>query len=209
MTATYYLAPSLVQLRNEINTLWPQRDKTSDGWIGDTSHQARASDHNPDWTYGGIVRAIDIDKDGIDPHAVVNALLADDRTQYVIHEFPGKKPIIWSRTYGLKIGRVYSGTNPHNHHIHVSIRHTRLAERSTKPWLTGKRPVLALPRPSTLRDDEDMKITEKIGRSGITVGTALERAAAQVAQISRLRGQVANIQQQLDRIENTLKEANK
>ena len=74
-----YLAPSLVQLRNEINRRWPNRDKTSDGWIGDPAHQATKSDHNPDSK--GCVHALDIDKDGIDPWLVVGQAIKHPATQ--------------------------------------------------------------------------------------------------------------------------------
>jgi hypothetical protein len=57
-----------VTLRDQINQRWPERDKASDGWIGDASHQARAgfgldgkgSFHNPD--PNGVVHAIDVDE---------------------------------------------------------------------------------------------------------------------------------------------------
>ena len=49
------------QLREQIDDVFPDRDRTSDGWIGDVRHAARKSDHNP--TNEGIVRAIDIDAD--------------------------------------------------------------------------------------------------------------------------------------------------
>ena len=49
------------QLRLKVDDSYADRDRTSDGWIGDTRHQARPSDHNPD--AAGIVRAIDIDRD--------------------------------------------------------------------------------------------------------------------------------------------------
>src|SRR5688572_25663599 len=55
------LVPSLVALRTEFNRLFPGRDKTSDGWIGDTAHSATKSDHNPDLR--GLVHAIDVDRD--------------------------------------------------------------------------------------------------------------------------------------------------
>jgi hypothetical protein len=53
------LSKAAEQLRSEINTKYPKRDKRSDGWVGDTSHKRRKSDHNPD--KNGWVRAIDID----------------------------------------------------------------------------------------------------------------------------------------------------
>ena len=132
--SNFYLAPSLVALRDEINARFPKRDKTSDGWIGDTSHQARPSDHNPDWGDGGVVRAIDIDIDDGDHKAdlvaeVLKAVIGDPRVWYVI--FNRK---IYSRTYGWK-ARAYTGSNPHDKHIHVSIQHSKEAESNTSRWL--------------------------------------------------------------------------
>lgn len=132
--AEWFLAPSLVALRTELNRRWPNRDKSSDGSVGDTSHQARKSDHNPDWDAGGIVRAIDIDKDGIDVTAVLDALIGDQRVWYVIHN---RK--IWSRTYGWK-PRPYEGDNPHDKHIHISIQHTTAAANDRSAWLTSPAP---------------------------------------------------------------------
>lgn len=129
---SYYLAPSLVQLRSEVDALWPKRDKRSDGWIGDPSHAARKSDHNPDYDSGGVVRAIDIDKDGIDVQRVLDAVIGDSRVWYVIWNYH-----IYSRTYGWAKRRYY-GSNPHDKHIHISLRHSGAAERDTSPWLGGK-----------------------------------------------------------------------
>ena len=64
MATSWHLAPSLAQLRREINARWPNRDKSTDGSVGDLSHAARASDHNPNSRRS--VNAIDIDEDGID-----------------------------------------------------------------------------------------------------------------------------------------------
>jgi hypothetical protein len=121
-----FLAPSLVQLRNETNARWPRRDKTSDGWIGDKKHQARKSEHNPDAK--GCVHALDIDKDGIDPAQVVSALVRDPRTWYVIWNRR-----IYARSRGFA-PRVYRGKNPHTQHLHVSILLTRTAETTVSPW---------------------------------------------------------------------------
>jgi len=134
--ASYFLAPALVKLRNEINAKWPKRSKASDGWIGDPSHAARASDHNPDWNASGrrrgIVRAIDVTNNGIDRGALVVEAMQDSRTYYVI-----SKGFIYSRTYNFAKRR-YNGINPHNHHVHVSIRTGSTWEYATGAWFGAK-----------------------------------------------------------------------
>jgi hypothetical protein len=50
-----------VQLREQIDDDYPDRDRKSDGWIADARHLAKStSDHIP---RDGIVRAIDIDSE--------------------------------------------------------------------------------------------------------------------------------------------------
>jgi len=106
------LAANLGTLRREINTRWPGRDKSSDGWIGDAAHQQRKSDHNPD--SNGMVHAIDVDKDGIDPNFLVKRAVQHPTVRYVIFN-----RTIWSRTHGFK-PRKYTGDNPHTKHVHIS-----------------------------------------------------------------------------------------
>lgn len=130
----YFLSPALAQLRAEINAVWPHRDKTSDGWIGDTSHAARPSDHNPDWSDGGIVRALDIDEDLVlgltavgEAMPLVNQIIRDRRTRYVIYE--GR---IWN--VDTQRWSPYSGVNAHRHHVHVSVRKVGNYDRDTSSW---------------------------------------------------------------------------
>lgn len=125
----YFLAPSLVTLRSQINARWPARDKGSDGWIGDASHQARKSDHNPDYDDGGIVRAIDVDKDGIDVNWLLAVATTDYRTSYVIWQ--GR---IWQRPTGR--WSTYTGANRHDHHVHISVR-SGGPDRDPRPWGAG------------------------------------------------------------------------
>lgn len=129
----YYLAPSLVALRAELDAKWPRRDRSSDGWIGDAAHSSRASQHNPDWSSvpPGAVDALDVDVDGIDVRALMDAVVTDRRVWYVIHDRR-----IWSRTNGWKPKR-YTGSNPHIKHVHVSIQPTRAAREDTGPWLSA------------------------------------------------------------------------
>jgi hypothetical protein len=124
---TYKLCKAGQQLRLQVDDSYPDRDRRSDGWIGDTRHQARASasDHNPD--ANGIVRAIDIDRD-LSGKAKPDLMpdLADQirifakrdkskRISYII--FAGR---IASPRMGWR-WRKYSGINPHNSHLHCSF----------------------------------------------------------------------------------------
>jgi hypothetical protein len=112
------------QLRLQVDDSYPDRDRTSDGWIGDARHSARASDHNPDST--GIVRAIDIDRDlsydakpdfmcDLADQIRLCAKRGDKRISYVI--FNGKI----SSARSLWRWRAYKGINPHVKHCHVSF----------------------------------------------------------------------------------------
>lgn len=126
MTA-YHLCKSGRDLRTWVNLHYPGRDTASDGWIGDAAHNAAGtSDHCPDAQ--GVVRAIDIDADlipGAKDHTAAHRLAESLRQQgkrnmrnlaYVI--FAGKI----ASPKGGWAWRAYTGSNPHNHHIHVSFR---------------------------------------------------------------------------------------
>ena len=110
------------QLREMIDDAFPDRDRRSDGWIGDAAHSNRKSDHNPDKA-NGIVRAIDVDKD-LDSRSSTGAYLADQ-----IRECAKKDKRISYVIYAGKIAsaksfwrfRPYSGINSHHAHIHISF----------------------------------------------------------------------------------------
>ena len=114
------------QLRLQFDDSFPDRDRRSDGWIGDLRHSSRPSDHNPD-RETGIVRAIDVDRDvhksgkpDLMPDIADQIRLAaksdkSKRIAYIIFEgriASAKKSWLW---------RPYDGANKHNHHIHISF----------------------------------------------------------------------------------------
>ena len=117
------LSKAASQLRNQVDDSFADRDRTSDGWVGDTRHSRVVSDHNPDAE--GWVRAIDVDAD-LSKQKGQSVYLADQirlaakngerRITYVIHMgkiASAKKRWAW---------RDYKGSNnPHNHHIHISF----------------------------------------------------------------------------------------
>lgn len=125
------LTPSLTKLRSGFNLIAPNRDKESDGWIGDQRHQAGPSGHNPDETGNAErrdadnideVRAIDVDKDlrqpGLTMQMCVQRTLAtpNDRKRLIYVIWNGT---IWGASWGWTARR-YTGINPHDHHAHFS-----------------------------------------------------------------------------------------
>ena len=117
------LSKAASQLREQFDDCFGDRDRTSDGWIGDSRHSARKSDHNPDEQ--GWVRAIDIDRDlSGKPKPDIMPDLADQlrqlaksdkRISYII--FDGK--IASARS--LWRWRKYKGINQHRTHLHCSF----------------------------------------------------------------------------------------
>lgn len=132
------LAAALIQLRAEINNKFPNRRKDGDGTIGDDDHQNRSSDHNP-WVMDGgmgVVTALDLTHDpksGMDSYWLAEKLLEsrDPRIKYIISNrkiasgSAGPKPWEW---------RAYSGKNPHNHHIHISVKSDKAHYDNSDTW---------------------------------------------------------------------------
>lgn len=124
-------ANSLTTLVNQLNAMYPNRSKVSDGWLGDTAHQATVSQHNPN--SAGVVTAQDITHDpanGVDGQAIADAVIQDPRAWYVIFNkrirYNGGK---WES---------YSGTNPHTKHVHLSTKQNPANYDNPSNWNIGK-----------------------------------------------------------------------
>jgi hypothetical protein len=114
------LSKGLDKLRQKINAAYPNRSKISDGTIGDTAHSNRPSDHNPN--NRGIVCAWDVTHDpanGMDCNQLAAQLekSKDPRIDYIIW-----RRKIMSSTVSPWKWRFYGGSNPHNKHLHISIK---------------------------------------------------------------------------------------
>lgn len=129
------MVKSLMTLRAQVNALAPSRSKISDGWIGDAKHSMRKSDHNPE--PDGTVDAFDLTHDpanGVDIQRVCDAIIAskDKRVSYLICNgqiISGNSgPSPW-------ISRVYTGSNKHTKHLHVSV--TDKFQDDTTAWNIG------------------------------------------------------------------------
>jgi hypothetical protein len=147
LMAAAVLVPCGVRLRSDFDALAPERDTTSDGWIGDTAHQQETSDHNPDET-GSVpihdadkvneVHAIDVDTDlresDLTMEKVVQFLLgrcrsgAETRLRYIIYNRR-----IWEASNSWA-QRAYTGPSPHTEHAHFSFSYDTAREASTASW---------------------------------------------------------------------------
>lgn len=132
----YRLAKSLEVLRSQLDATYPNRSRKSDGWIGDTSHASRTSDHNPHVRDGatGVVTAIDITHDpanGLHARELAETLIAsrDPRIKYIISEgqicSSKQQPWIW---------RKYTGSNGHFHHVHISVMPDKAKYDDSREW---------------------------------------------------------------------------
>jgi hypothetical protein len=145
--AGWELVPCLGCLRAELNLIAPNRDKTTDGTIGDSAHQSNISDHNDD-EIGRVpirdadskheVHALDLDTDLREPNLtmemVVQHVLArcrsglEKRLRYIIYNRR-----IWEASNGWR-QRKYDGSSPHTEHAHFSASYETKHEASTASW---------------------------------------------------------------------------
>jgi len=122
------LSKAAIQLREQFDDNYGDRDRRSDGWIADARHTAAGnSDHVP-CKKTGIVRALDIDRDvsgkakpDLMPYIIDQIVRAcktrsEKRISYII--FDG---FIYSSKFRF-IKRKYKGANKHAHHAHFSFK---------------------------------------------------------------------------------------
>lgn len=121
-------APSCRKALTDATATWPNRNRASDGIMGDAAHQARPSDHN-------LGNAFDLTHDtanGVDCRVLSRLVMNDPRVKYVI--FAGQV----YRTYRPAQGwSIYTGPNSHHHHMHVSIKAESRGDLSPWPWSNG------------------------------------------------------------------------
>jgi hypothetical protein len=114
--------PAAIAALRQATAHFPKRKKASDGLLPSAAHvhQNPNSDHNSGF-------AVDITHDpvrGVDCAFAFIKLQSDPRVKYLI--FKGK---IWSIKNGNKD---YTGSNPHNKHLHISIKEE--CGNDTSPW---------------------------------------------------------------------------
>jgi hypothetical protein len=117
--------PAAIAVLRQATAISPSRKKASDGLLPSKAHinQSPNSDHNT----GFAVDLTHDPKHGIDCFDIFEKLKEDARVKYLI--FQGK---IWSKERAKQGNRVYSGSNPHNKHLHISINDGM--GKDTSPW---------------------------------------------------------------------------
>ncbi len=117
--------PAALAVLRQATALKPARKKTSDGLLPSAAHikQSPNSDHNT----GLAVDLTHDPKNGIDCAEIFEKLKEDERVSYLI--FNSK---IWSRDKASSGNRAYTGSNPHNKHLHISINADK--SNDTSPW---------------------------------------------------------------------------
>jgi len=117
--------PAALAVLRQATAIAPLRMKASDGLLPSQAHikQSPDSDHNT----GHAVDLTHDPKHGIDCEEIFEKLKEDKRVKYLI--FKGR---IWSREKSKLGNRRYTGSNPHNKHLHISIESSMATD--TSPW---------------------------------------------------------------------------
>lgn len=139
---TWRVATSLETLKAEVDAFAPGRSVASDGAIGDAAHASRDSDHNP-WVIDalgiGVVRARDFTHD---PDGGLDCNVLAERLAALLGTHPALGPgayVIWNRRImstnrHAEGWREYTGTNPHDHHCHLSVCEAAPGYDSDETW---------------------------------------------------------------------------
>ena len=117
--------PAAIAVLRQATAIKPLRKKVSDGLLPSAAHQVQNpdSDHNTGY-------AVDLTHDpinGIDCKDIFEKLKEDKRVKYLI--FQGK---IWSKEKAKQGNRIYTGSNQHTKHLHISINDGM--GNDTSPW---------------------------------------------------------------------------
>lgn len=210
----WVVVPNLNELLAQMNARFPNRDKASDGAIGNTSHAARASSHNPDRTGSpdyrdgdarDEVRARDIDKDlnspdGMTMEKIVQHWLTNARAgklwwvRYII--FNGR---IWHKRDNF-VTRKYTGSNKHEKHVHVNSDFTQKADSVTgtnwllkdlgkpkpKPPVTPSKPVASPTKENEVELSDTVKISTQFQADTLNLNVTDPKAKLKVGDTVRV-----------------------
>lgn len=125
--------PAAIAVLRQATALFPKRNKASDGLLPSAAHLKVSpnSDHNT----GLAVDLTHDPKNGVDCADLFERFKEDKRVDYLI--FNGR---IWSRDRRDEGNRNYTGSNPHNKHLHCSIRSSHSSDTSNWFWFVDRKP---------------------------------------------------------------------
>ena len=125
VTVAKKATPAAIAVLRQATELFPKRNKASDGLLPSLAHikSSPNSDHNT----GLAVDLTHDPKNGVDCEIIFEEFKKDVRVSYLI--FQGK---IWSKDRRAEGNRKYTGSNPHNKHLHCSIKSAYAND--TSPW---------------------------------------------------------------------------
>lgn len=133
-------AKCVIKLRRQIDQCFSNRDRSSDGIMGDSDHCPGSSDHCPNIIDGGvgIVTAIDITHDpasGCDLQKISRLISedGDSRIKYIIFDHQICRSYPWSGRPAWT-WQTFSGGNPHTKHAHFSVLSVPSAYDEMRPW---------------------------------------------------------------------------
>jgi len=196
---SWRVAKSLEKLRFQLNEMFPNRSKISDGSIGDTKHSARKSDHNPN--ENGVVCARDFTHDlsanGVNGHLLLNALLAskDKRMKYII---------FFGKIYNVKNGfqpKAYHGINAHKHHLHLSVSDNPALYDDDSDWTLDfeatpiqptEQPAKVLEISRGAKGEQVRQIQQKLHEKGYLKSSQIDADFGILTQSALQRFQLAN-----------------
>lgn len=210
---SWVLTRGLATVRAEFNTVFPGRDKSSDGSVGNLAHQGSVSGHNPDRTGNAEyrdgdsldeVRSIDVDRDLVPGSStqwmelVVQYLVKKARAGgYIPFHYIIYKSRIWSRTDGWRT-RSYDGANSHDHHAHFSGGYTQTADNWTGSLGLG-----------SLIGEDDMELGDSLEPWGqnTTVGAALAVLLTRTNYLGNTLSLASRLDSLKERLEVAIREA--
>src|SRR3990167_2936103 len=120
-------AYALQTLLAQIDALYPNRNKASDGWIADAKH-ASTSQHQPNAR--GIVTAQDF------THDPANGVHGGDLAEW-FNDDPRTWYVIWNRSIWDAKWIPYNGPNPHDRHVHISTKQDSGNYDNATKWNIG------------------------------------------------------------------------
>ena len=139
----WVLTKQLQAFRDQMDATFPNRDRKSDGVIGDAAHQAEKSGHNPDRTANAEykdgdskneVRAIDIDSDTGNPDVSMEGIVQHlvrlaraGKLSFIRYLIFNRR--IWAASSGWA-QRAYTGPSPHTEHLHMSGAYNQSADEN-------------------------------------------------------------------------------